>query len=165
MSSLEGWNVPVNNVAQSLTNMWLTICDMRAAIKDIQTNCCSTTCSDIIFMGFGSYSNSTITLNFGGTVIPTGFTECTAAGATVTITDAAANTYSTAVSVLDALLGNDTEDVNISGSALSGVSNYTVTISLCVTDGDITCDKTISFEVVNEASSCGIPSAVTATIS
>ena len=165
MSSLEGWNIPVNNVAQSLTNMWLTICDMRAAIKDIQTNCCGATCNDVIFMGFGSYSDGTITLNFGGTVIPNGFTECTTAGATVTITDAAANTYTTTVSVSDALLGNDTEDVDISGSALSEVSNYTVTISLCVTDGDITCDKTISFEVVNEASSCGLPSGTTATIS
>ena len=148
MSSLEGWNVPVNNVAQSLTNMWLTICDMRAAIKDIQQNCCSgATCNDVIFAAFGSYGNDTITLNFGGSVIPTGFTECSPAGNTVVITDAAANSYTTTISVIDALAGNDTADIDTSGSQLSDVSNYTVTITLCVGNGEISCEKVLSFEV------------------
>lgn len=164
MSSLEGWNTQVSNVAESLQNMWLTLCDMRAAIKDIQTNCCTIDCNDIIFTAFGTYGSDTITLNFGGTVIPADFTECNPAGNTVTITDAAANTYTTTVSVTDALAGNDTSDIDISGSALSDVSNYTVTITLCTTNGSITCEKTLSFEVVNDASSCGIPSAVTASI-
>lgn len=164
MSSLEGWNTQVNNVAESLQNMWLTLCDMRAAIKDIQTNCCTIDCNDIIFTAFGTYGSDTITLNFGGTVIPADFTECNPAGNTVTITDAAANTYTTTVSVTDALAGNDTEDIDISGSTLSDVSNYTVTITLCTNNGSITCEKTLSFEVVNDASSCGIPSAVTASI-
>lgn len=164
MSSIEGWNTQVNNVAQSLQNMWLTLCDMRAAIKDIQTNCCTIDCNDIIFTAFGTYASDTITLNFGGTVIPADFTECNSAGNTVTITDAAANTYTTTVSVTNALAGNDTETIDISGSALSGLSNYTVTITLCTNNGSITCEKTLSFEVVNDASSCGIPSAVTASI-
>jgi len=164
MSSLEGWNTQVSNVAESLQNMWLTICDMRAAIKDIKTNCCTIDCNDVIFTAFGSYASNTITLNFGGSSIPTGFTECNSAGNIVTITDAAANTYTTTVSVTDALAGNDTETIDISGSALSEVSNYTVTMTLCTNDGSITCEKTLSFEVVNDASSCGIPSAVTASI-
>jgi len=165
MSSLEGWNVPVNNVAEYLTNMWLTICDMRAAIKDIQNNCCSgATCNDVIFAAFGSFGDNTITLNFGGSIIPAGFTECNAAGNTVIITDAASNSYSATVSVIDALAGNDTETIDISGSQLSGVSNYTVTITLCVTNGEITCEKVLSFEVENEASSCAIPSGISATI-
>lgn len=164
MSDIEGWNLTPSTVAQSLSNMWLTICDMRAAVKDIQQNCCSSSCNDVIFAAFGSFANNVITLNFGGTVIPTGFTQCNPAGATVLITDAAANSYSTTISVTDALAGNDTDDVDISGSQLSPVSNYTVTVTLCVTDGDITCEKVLSFEVTNEASSCGIPSGVSATI-
>ena len=164
MSSLEGWNTQVSNVAESLQNMWLTICDMRAAIKDIQTNCCTIDCNSIVFAAFGTYSEGTITLNFNGTVIPNDFTECNPAGNTVTITDAAANTYTTTVSVTDALAGDDTETIDISGSALSELSNYTVTITLCTTEGSVTCEKTLSFEVVNDASSCGIPSAVTASI-
>lgn len=165
MSQMEGWNAPVANTAESLTNMWLTICDMRAAIKDIQQNCCTVTCSDIIFTAFGSFANNVITLNFGGTIIPSGFTECNTAGATVTVMDAAANTYSTTISVLSALQGNDTADIDIEGSQLSEVSNYTVTIALCVGNGTITCDKTLSFEVTNDASSCAVPSGITATIS
>lgn len=164
MSDIEGWNLTPSTVAQSLSNMWLTICDMRAAVKDIQQNCCSSSCNDVIFAAFGSYANNVITLNFGGTIIPSGFTQCNPAGATVLITDAAANSYSTTISVTDALAGNDTDDVDISGSQLSDVSNYTVTITLCVTDGDITCEKVLSFEVTNEASSCGIPSGISVTI-
>jgi hypothetical protein len=165
MSSLEGWNSQVNNVAESLQNMWLTLCDMRAAIKDIQTNCCTgATCNDVIFSAFGSYANDTITLNFGGSVIPAGFNECNVAGNSVIITDAASNSYSATVSVIDALAGNDTETIDISGSQLSDVSNYLVTITLCVTDGDITCEKVLSFEVVNEASSCGVPTGISVTL-
>lgn len=165
MSSLEGWITPVTSVADSLTNMWLTICDMRAAIKDIQTNCCTgATCNDVIFSAFGSYANDTITLNFGGSVIPAGFSECNVAGNSVIITDAASNSYSATVSVIDALAGNDTETIDISGSQLSGVSNYMVTITLCVTDGDITCEKVLSFEVVNDASSCSVPTGISVTL-
>lgn len=164
MSSIEGWNTQVNNVAQSLQNMWLTICDMRAAVKDIQTNCCTIDCNSIVFAAFGTYSDGTITLNFGGTVIPDDFTECNPAGNTVTITDAASNTYTTTISVTDALAGNDTADIDISGSSLSDLSNYSVTITLCTTEGSITCEKTLSFEVVNEASTCGIPSGISASI-
>lgn len=165
MSSLEGWVTPVTSVADSLTNMWLTICDMRAAIKDIQTNCCTgATCNDVIFSAFGSYANDTITLNFGGSVIPAGFSECNVAGNSVIITDAASNSYSATVSVIDALAGNDTETIDISGSQLSGVSNYMVTITLCVTDGDITCEKVLSFEVVNDASSCSVPTGISVTL-
>lgn len=165
MSSLEGWVTPVTSVADSLTNMWLTICDMRAAIKDIQTNCCTgATCNDVIFSAFGSYANDTITLNFGGSVIPAGFSECNVAGNSVIITDAASNSYSATVSVIDALAGNDTETIDISGSQLSDVSNYMVTIILCVTDGDITCEKVLSFEVVNDASSCSVPTGISVTL-
>jgi hypothetical protein len=165
MSSLEGWVTPVTSVADSLTNMWLTICDMRAAIKDIQTNCCTgATCNDVIFSAFGSYANDTITLNFGGSVIPSGFSECNVAGNSVIITDAASNSYSATVSVIDALAGNDTETIDISGSQLSDVSNYFVTITLCVTDGDITCEKVLSFEVVNDASSCDVPTGISVTL-
>ena len=165
MSSLEGWINPVTSVADSLTNMWLTICDMRAAIKDIQTNCCTgATCNDVIFSAFGSYANDTITLNFGGSVIPAGFSECNIAGNTVIITDAASNSYSATASVINALAGNDTETIDISGSQLSDVSNYMVTITLCVTDGDITCEKVLSFEVVNDASSCAVPTGISVTL-
>ena len=165
MSSLEGWVTPVTSVADSLTNMWLTICDMRAAIKDIQTNCCTgATCNDVIFSAFGSYADDTITLNFGGSVIPSGFSECNVAGNSVIITDAASNSYSATVSVINALAGNDTETIDISGSQLSDVSNYFVTITLCVTDGDITCEKVLSFEVVNDASSCGVPTGISVTL-
>lgn len=165
MSDLEGWDSGASTVAASLTNMWLTICDMRAAIKDIQQNCCSLSCSDVIFAAAGTYNSGIITLNFTGTTIPADFAECNAQGALVTIVDAAANSYSTRVPVLTALGNQGTDTIDISSTSLSNASNYTVTVDLCVSADDITCEKSLTFQVTNDAASCSVPSGITATIS
>lgn len=164
MSTIEGWNTNVSNVAESLQNLWLTLCDMRAAIKDIQTNCCSISCNDVVFAAQGSYTSGIITFDFAGSVVPDGFTPCNAEGALTVITDAANNTFTTRVPVVTALAGDGTDTVDISTSSLSELSNYSVTITLCVSNGSFTCEKTLTFDVTNDASSCAVPTGITATI-
>lgn len=165
MSSLEGWNTTVTNLSESLTNMWLTICDIRAAVKNIQETCCSTNCDDVIFTFFGNISSGLLNLNFNGTNIPTGFTECNANGALVTIADGTGTIYTTRVQVIDALDGSGTVQINLSTSGLNSLMNYTVTVALCVTDGSLTCDKTVTVNVENPAGSCPVPTGLTAIIS
>lgn len=165
MSSIEGWNIGVTNVAQSLTNMWLTICDIRAAVKTIQDTCCSSNCNDVVFSLSGTYGNDIITLNFNGSSIPTGFTECNPNGALVTISDGTGTVYTTRVQVLDALDASGTTQVNIAASGLNEYMSYSATVALCVTNGDITCEKSNTITIENLASSCGIPTGVTAVIS
>jgi hypothetical protein len=165
MSTLEGWNSNPTTLAQSLTNMWLTICDIRAAVKTIQTTCCNTTCDDILFTFAGTLSVSTLTLNFNGSSAPVGFNECNVNGALVTITDGMGGTYSTRVQVLDALAGTGTAQINLASSGLNIYVDYTVTVTFCVTDGNITCDKSKTITVENPASACALPTGVTATIS
>ena len=147
MSSIAGWNTTVTNLAQSLENMWLTICDMRSAIATVQDTCCSLDCSDVTFEVSGSFSGGTITLDFTGTVIPGSMTECDA-GADVVISDGT-NTYNTEVAVLTALSGNNTATIDISSTQLDDYEDYTLTITLCVTNTTITCNKEKSITITN----------------
>ena len=47
MTNLTGWKTNVQNFAQSLGNLWLTVCDIRNAVKLIQSTCCQVSCDDI----------------------------------------------------------------------------------------------------------------------
>lgn len=165
MSSLEGWNTTVTNLSESLTNMWLTICDIRAAVKNIQETCCSTNCDDVIFTFSGIVNTGILTLNFNGTNSPTGFDECNPNGALVTIADGTGTVYTTRVQVIDALATSGTTQIDLSSSGLNSMMNYTVTIAFCVTDGSLTCDKSMTVTVSNPAGSCALPTGLTATIS
>ena len=42
MSTIYGWQDYPGTVAQSMNNLWLTICDMRTAIRNVLGSCCST---------------------------------------------------------------------------------------------------------------------------
>lgn len=165
MSSLQGWNTTVTNVAQSLTNMWLTICDIRAAVKTIQQTCCTFNCNDVLLAVTGNYNSNILTLNFNGSFVPSGFTECNPSGALVLVEDGTGAVYTTRVQVLNALGGNGTEQIDLSASGLNSMMAYTITVTLCVTDGTNTCEKSITINVDNPNSSCALPTGVTATIS
>jgi hypothetical protein len=40
MNTIYGWKTNPSTVADSINNLWLTICDLRTAIVNVQTNCC-----------------------------------------------------------------------------------------------------------------------------
>ena len=165
MATIEGWNTTVTNLSESLTNMWLTICDIRAAVKSIQETCCSSNCDDVIFTFSGTVNSGILTLNFNGTNSPTGFDECNPNGALVTIADGTGTVYTTRVQVIDALATSGTAQIDLSSSGLNSLMDYTVTIAFCVTDGNLTCEKSMTVTVSNPAGSCALPTGVTATIS
>jgi hypothetical protein len=164
MSSISGWNTTVSNVADSLTNMWLTICDIRAAVKTIQDTCCATDCNSITFTFNGSFAGSILTLNFNGTVVPNSFDECNQSGSVVVISDGSL-TYTTYIQVIDALGTNGIAQIDLSTSGLSTTANYTVSTVLCVTDGSTTCEKSNTVIITNQAGLCNVPTGVTAIIS
>lgn len=93
-----GWNISPQNLAQTISNMWITICNLRDRIKSIEQTCCAPSC-DKVKIGFTAdfdTDNGEVTLTFSsgaGTVIPAGFIDC---GTTLTISDTAGNsvTYS-----------------------------------------------------------------------
>lgn len=165
MSGLTGWNNSVNNVAESLTNMWLTICDIRAAVRTIQQTCCTVDCSAFIFNVTATLSGTNLVLNYNGTVAPLGWTECNPLGALIQISDGLGGTYSVRASMLTALGAGGLSTISLTTSGLNPYVNYTVVVDPCLTNGTIVCDKSKTLTVTNPASSCSLPSGVTASIS
>jgi hypothetical protein len=153
MINIPGWiqGASYNTLADAVNNLWLTVCDMRVAISDLQTQlaaCCSVTCNDIDwnFTASGLVSTKFVTLLFSGD-IPSGFTY-SAGGTTtpisITHSTGLSGTYN--VDVISAIqtgapvqVALDTAPNSLSDSAIW----YQVRVPLSVTNGDITCTADI----------------------
>jgi hypothetical protein len=75
MQQIDGWITNPTTVAESLSNLWLTVCDIRTAVGNILTNCCSSICNGLsiqLEISYNSISNL-VSLSFTGN-IPSGLT-------------------------------------------------------------------------------------------
>jgi hypothetical protein len=109
LGSIPGWKPNVTTLSDSFYNLWLTVCDMRAAMQQVLTSGGgSTGCSAFIlkFVAAADNLRQNVTLIFQNlTVIPAGYTDCDLAGAVVTITDNQGKIY-TGRAVLSTEVGN-----------------------------------------------------------
>jgi hypothetical protein len=169
VSGLSGW-VPSTGdalsgtVAGAVKNLWVVLCDMRAAIFDLKTTAGATDCSSFL-LGFSAAANearTTVTLFFSGsTVVPAGFANCTAQGSKVTIRDTAGKTFVGYVDLIAAQTDTDGVPFTISSAGLNTSQNYTVTVEGCVSKSGNTCSKVATFTV---SVPCPIITSVTATL-
>lgn len=151
MGSIPGWSVIVNNMAQALGNMWLTICDLRAAVQSIQINCCPAGCDGISLALQGVIGGSNLTLFLTGT-IPSGFVTCSPFGTLVTITDTTGGSFTVYMDIV-AYLNNPTGYIiNLAGTPINVNSNLTVHMEPCLTNvtTGATCQSVINEVIVNE---------------
>lgn len=149
--SKTGWNNTPVNLAQTVQNMWIVLCDIHTAVSSIQTNCCPSGCSSVTF-GYNTSnvlaSNGVIdSINFNfqnttgtGSVIPATFNDC--AGSTV-ITIRDSNNVAVTSTVSVASLQNSAGGVTISVSNLNTYKPLTTSVAFCVTDGRDSCNDTI----------------------
>jgi len=153
MSTIPGWNSTVANVAQGFTNMWLTLCDIRAAVKSIQDSCCTgTSCDDLDITIQGILTSpTTLQLYFTGTT-PSGFGSCTPSGTVITITDSSNNSMTTTVQILPVLNNPAGFQVNLSGTPINTAENLIISAPFCFTDGVSQCAKTVTDFVINNTS-------------
>ena len=166
VSSLTGWNSTVSNVGQSIQNLWVVLCDMRQTIYDIKNAAGQTDCSSFL-LGFTAAANEartqvTVFFNGGGTVVPSGFTNCTAQGSKITITDTSGHTYTDYVNLVTAVTDTDGITYTVSGASLNPSQTYTITVEGCLTKNGNTCSKTANYTV---SVPCPIITSVTATLS
>jgi len=131
MGTILGWNNTVSNLSQSITNLWLTICDLRAAVTNIKLTCCNEGCQDIQVTMSSYLSATTLHITFNG-VIPLGFLECAPGVTTFTISDQSGNFIVRTGNVIGNLntpggLSYDTTGLNI-------LDNLTITATLCLTN-------------------------------
>ena len=148
MGSLPGWVLAgsYSTMADAVNNIWLTICDMRAALQNVVNNCCSPSCDSVDITMVSSFSSPNIELSFTGSA--GSFVDCFPGGMFVEITDAYGVSYTTQVSVIPNL-GGAVQLVDISVSALNLFSNYTVTLNVCAANGTDKCNQTITQSVTN----------------
>lgn len=150
LSSLAGWNNTITNLAQSFQNLWITVCDMRAAINDLKNCCNQVDCSQFI-LGYTAATNNLrqeVYLDFNpGTIIPAGFSNCSQLGSLVTISDGV-NTKEFRVDLVSLASSNNTFTAIVAGGGVSGVAlntslQYTVTVNGCIVKDGKTCDKSV----------------------
>jgi hypothetical protein len=86
MQDINGWFINPANLAQSFSNVWKTICDIRNAVSFIQINCCDTSCNAIdLNVKVTVNSTTEIKLDFSGS-IPNNYID-SVIGSTIVITD------------------------------------------------------------------------------
>jgi hypothetical protein len=134
MGSLVGWNNQVFTLADSFFNMWLTICDMRAAIRNIQLNCCPTACDGISINMTAQIENSTLTLFFLGS-IPAEFSQCLPSGTTsFTITDQSGNTIVVQVNLTAYMNVPTGYPINLNLTPINVADQLTISATPCLTN-------------------------------
>ena len=139
------WINTPTTLTHSVQNAWVVLCDMYAAIQDIQLNCCPGGCDSIMFDYSASVNNdgagvaTSISLLFTGTSLSSGFSDC-GGSTTVTLTDVNGATKSSVVSVA-ALAGTTTASV-IPISPLSPYGDITIEVPFCVEDETDQCNET-----------------------
>ncbi len=174
MSDIPGWTTNITNLAQSFQNLWLTVCDMRAAIAGLK-DCCSTSsdCSDFI-LGYQVSTNQDRTevyLEFNGlTSIPSGFTDAPI-GTKVTISNEFGKVIKTftinnlttlaAGSSFTARVAGNNPDGTAVASPLNPALPYIVMVEANIIKGTQTCSKSKQEKV---SVTCAIINSVTATL-
>jgi hypothetical protein len=145
MGSIPGWNNVVSNFAQSMQNLWLTVCDMRAAIYDLKSCCGSADCSAffLVYQALRSQDGTTVTLIFNnGTVIPSGFVNCLGFS-TISITDGNGHTYTDTLDLITESTNPLGVTYTVSGSGLNPNLPYTITVNGCIEKDGTTCSKQV----------------------
>ena len=166
ISGLPGWNANSTTIASAVQNLWVVLCDMRQTIYDIKNTVGQTDCSAFL-LGFTAACNEarttvTVYFNGGGTVIPSGFTNCTALGSKITIADTSGHVYTDNVNLVTAVSNSSGITFTVSGASLNAGQNYLITVEGCLTKNGNTCSKTATYTV---SVPCPVISSVTATLS
>lgn len=142
-SSLSGWSNTPSTLAESTKNLWLVVCDMYQAIKNIQLNCCPGACDSVTF-GYTTSVNydtsniaTSINVNFTTSSIPVGFTDPTGFSK-ITLQDVNGLQAQQVVSV--ASLQSNPSGVNVSLGTLNKFGPIDVSVLFKVTDGTSACE-------------------------
>jgi hypothetical protein len=165
MSGLPGWNPTVTNLAQSMQNLWITVCDMRSVMNGLLTCCSQADCTRFVL----AYTVSTnpgrtaVTLFFNpGTSLPAGYVDCQALGSVVTITDGVGGIF-TGRAILATEVSNPSGITYTLPGTFNVSQTYTVTVAGCVKNsgGTQTCEKST---IVISQPPCAIVTGVTASL-
>ena len=151
MSTIPGWIYSSATLANSVNNMWLSICDIRTAVRTIQLNCCPSGCDGITLNLNASITISTLKIWMTGT-LPTGFQECDVAGNSFKISDSLGNEITLKIQVPLYLNDPTGYSYDLSLTPINTASNITISSDACFTDPstNTTCQFCVSYTVFNQ---------------
>lgn len=141
MSSITGWvNAPATS-ADAITNLWLTVCDMRSQVQELKTNAAANACNSFVpnFSFEYNTARTQATLKtYGYMSIPSGFTN--GVGNQFVISDGT-NTYNLTIDLV-ALTASSTGIVaNLTSNGIDTTKTLTVTLQTNIVNGGTTCSK------------------------
>lgn len=143
MSNIPGWNPVVNNLGQSLQNLWLTVCDIRAAVADLKGSI-TVDCSNFV-LGFNVYRTiqpDIINVIFNSySTIPSVFNNC-AGLSTIQVSDGTGGIYTETFNLKT--IGESPTGLTLTVQNLNFLVPWTVTVTGCLEYKGTICSKTIS---------------------
>jgi|TARA_R110000765_G_scaffold38452_2_gene84319 hypothetical protein len=141
MSAITGWVNSPQNLAQSFTNAWLTIDDMRNAVTSLIADVLPTACKDITYDYFANVignpgAATQININFSGSSIPKSFYDCNrSSGSNITVTDKSGSSQVFTHQIYQ--LQNSATGTMLNLSGLNAASeSFNVKVEYCFTNGE-----------------------------
>lgn len=155
MASLPGWTSNIQNEADSLGNLWITIGDMRSALQNVLNNLLPNSCSSIsltLFATYDSGSNS-VTIFMNGT-IPPSFVNTDSFGTRFTITDIYNSSTTANVDIISILNNLTGFTIPLNGTALNGLTNLRIEGNPNFTDVNTNsqCQSCVEYSIMNQGS-------------
>ena len=133
------------NLARTIQNQWIVLCDLYDAVLSIQDNCCTTGCDATTFGFVESVTTdsntglpSTLNLNFTSSNIPSGFEDC-GGFTTVRLTDSNGQSTNRSINVTSLQNNPNGSNIDLSTSGLNLTSPIAIQVEFCVTDGTTQC--------------------------
>lgn len=158
MSSIVGWRPETETVADSFTNLWLTVNDMRGAVQYIVDNCCKPTCASIIIdfdVSFNDDYSQAIIYFANKSKIPAGFTDCDSKGNLLKIVDEQGHAYTTRIKIAEQWEDYEGYTIDLSGGkGLIFENSLSFEMDACFTNGSLTCQKCIK-KPISITGACG----------
>lgn len=156
MAAIPGWKTSVSTTADSLTNLWLTVCDLRDAFKNIR-GLIKNDCSSIVVDFAVAQINGGAAVNVffsGYSSIPSNWSNCTATQSKMTITDTAGGRHIVNVDVVSQANNAAPLVIQLEGTPLNLTTALTFTLEACLTDGTVICSKNAVRTLGNTVSTC-----------
>ena len=169
MSQITGWQPVAGTLAYSFQNLWLTVCDLRTAVAQIQQALDLNDCAQFAldFTVSAASGRTVVNIDFNpGTTIPSLFTNSSGNGTTIKITDGINTVTYSAVDLVNLAASSTaffqaTVNSSTITNSLNVTSNYTITVDASITKDGKTCQRTLTKTLLVE---CPIVTNVSATL-
>ena len=133
MGEKNGWSLDPKNLADGVVNVWITLADLRSAVRNIQQNCCNTLCDGIRLDFEATLQNKVLSLFFTGSV-PDNLISCLQEGSLFKIEDYSGNSVNVSVNIKNNINNPSGFAVDLDSTPLNFADDLKVTSLFCFTD-------------------------------